>query len=44
MIDSQEFVNTINEGYTPKGEYITLGKGKFNKEVQPEAAVNSTLR
>ena len=44
MIDSQEFVKTINEGYTPKGEYITLGKAKFNNKVETEAAVNIPLK
>ena len=44
MSDSQAFINEIKNGYAVKGQAITLGKGKFNGEIYPEAAVNIPLK
>lgn len=44
MTESEKFVQTIQESYTPKGGYLRLGKGKFNDEIFPDAAVNIPLK
>lgn len=44
MIDSQAFIKEIQQGYQTKGEYITLGKGKFNDVIYPEASVKIPLK
>ena len=44
MNDPQAFIHEIQSGYAAKGAYFTLGKGKLNGEVHPEAAVNIPLK
>lgn len=44
MNDSQKFVEEIQKGYSAEGKYITLGKGKFNNEIYPDASVNIPLK
>ena len=40
----ENFVKEIQSKYTFKGESLTLGKGMFEKEVQPEANVALPLK
>uniref|UniRef100_UPI0039A765A4 helicase HerA-like domain-containing protein n=1 Tax=Ornithobacterium rhinotracheale TaxID=28251 RepID=UPI0039A765A4 len=44
MNNQASFIQEIQQGYSPKGEYISLGKGKLNNVVIPEAAVNIPLK
>lgn len=44
MVDAQAFANEIVKGYNTKGDYITLGKGKFNNEIHPEATIKIPLK
>src|SRR5690606_13582138 len=44
MVDAQAFANEIVKGYSTKGDYITLGKGKFNNEIHPEATIKIPLK
>lgn len=44
MSASQAFIDDMVQGYASKGESIILGKGKFNNEIYPEAAVQIPLK
>ena len=33
MADREKFIQELNAKYSPKGEFITLGKGMLNGEV-----------
>ena len=44
MLDSQAFIKEIQQGYSTKGDFLTMGKGKFNDKVYPEAAVKIPLK
>ena len=44
MSDAQAFIQEIQQGYAAKGGVMTLGKGKYNNEIQPEAAVQIPLK
>ena len=44
MADNAKFIEDLNAKYSPKGEYITLGKGMFNGEVIPEVNVTIPLK
>ena len=44
MADKAKFIEDLSAKYSPKGEYITLGKGMFNGEVIPEVNVTIPLK
>ncbi|MGG6231846.1 helicase HerA-like domain-containing protein [Tenacibaculum sp. SDUM215027] len=44
MSKTEEFFNYIKEGYTPKGEFITLGAGMLGEETVTNAHVNIPLK
>lgn len=44
MSNQDAFIQEIENGYKAKGESITIGKGKLNGEVVPEAAVKIPLK
>ncbi|MGI9526549.1 MAG: helicase HerA-like domain-containing protein [Weeksellaceae bacterium] len=44
MTNAEQFINEIQNGYYPKGKYITLGKGKLEGEIQPEATIKIPLK
>ncbi|MDO5655217.1 MAG: DUF853 family protein [Flavobacteriaceae bacterium] len=44
MKTAHTFIDSIQEGYAAKGAVITLGKGKFNNEIYPDAAVQIPLK
>lgn len=44
MSASQAFIDDMVQGYASKGESIILGKGKFNNEIYPEAAIQIPLK
>ncbi|MDX8554623.1 DUF853 domain-containing protein [Tenacibaculum sp. 1B UA] len=44
MSKTEAFFNYIKEGYTPKGEFITLGAGMLGEETVTNAHVNIPLK
>ena len=44
MADREKFIQELNAKYSPKGEFITLGKGMLNGEVVREVDVNIPLK
>lgn len=44
MTSTNQFITEIQNGYSPKGKYITLGKGKFNHKIYPEAEIKIPLK
>lgn len=44
MADREKFIQELNAKYSPKGEFITLGKGMLNSEVVREVDVNIPLK
>ena len=44
MSKTEEFFNYIKEGYTTKGEFITLGAGMLGEETVTNAHVNIPLK
>ena len=44
MADKAKFIQELSTRYTPKGEFITLGKGMFNGEVITEVGVTIPLK
>ena len=44
MADKVKFIQELSTRYTPKGEFITLGKGMFNGEVITEVGVTIPLK
>lgn len=44
MADREKFIQELNAKYSPKGEFITLGKGILNGEVVREVDVNIPLK
>lgn len=42
--DIQEFISEIESGYAAKGNTITIGKGKLNNQVVPQAEVKIPLK
>lgn len=44
MADKNKFIGQLNERYSTKGEYITLGKGMLDGEVIPETNVTIPLK
>ncbi|SZD73353.1 Bacterial protein of uncharacterised function (DUF853) [Candidatus Ornithobacterium hominis] len=43
-MNSQDFIQEISKGYMLKGKIFTLGKGKFQNEIEPKASVNIPLK
>lgn len=41
---SQEFINHIQQGYNPKGEYMVLGAGKLGDDIIADAQVKIPLK
>lgn len=44
MADKAKFIEELNAKYTPKGEFIVLGKGMLDGEVIPEVNVSIPLK
>ena len=44
MADKSQFIDQLNSRYTPKGEYIIIGKGILDGEVVPEVNVTIPLK
>ncbi len=44
MADKEQFIEELNNRYSPAGEHIILGKGMFNGEVIPEVNVSLPLK
>lgn len=44
MADKAKFIEELSARYTPKGEFITLGKGMVDGEVVPEVNVTIPLK
>lgn len=44
MADKQQFIDTINKGYTFKGSSLLLGKAILDGELVPEATVSAPLK
>lgn len=44
MSNKAQFIQELNQKYSPKGEYITLGKGILEGEVVPEVNVSIPLK
>ncbi len=44
MADKTKFIEELNKKYSPKGDYIVLGKGMFDGEVIPEVNVTIPLK
>lgn len=44
MEDRTKFITELKERYSPKGEYITIGKGMYDGEVIPEVDVTIPLK
>ena len=44
MAEKSQFIEQLNARYTPKGEYIILGKGMLDGEVVPEVNVTIPLK
>ncbi|MFC6269107.1 helicase HerA-like domain-containing protein [Frigoriflavimonas asaccharolytica] len=44
MADKAKFIQELSTRYTPKGEFITLGKGMFNGEIVTEVDVTIPLK
>ena len=44
MADKTKFIEELNGKYSPKGDYIVLGKGMFDGEVIPEVNVTIPLK
>ncbi len=44
MADKAKFIEELSARYTPKGEFISLGKGMFNGEVVTEVDVTIPLK
>lgn len=44
MANKQEFIDSVNEGYTSKGDYLTLGAAMLGDETMAEAFVNIPLK
>jgi hypothetical protein len=44
MADKAKFIEELNAKYSPKGEYIVLGKGMLDGEVVPEVNVSIPLK
>lgn len=44
MSKREKFISELNQRYTPKGEYITLGKGILDSEVVKEVNVSIPLK
>jgi len=44
MADKAKFIDELSARYTPKGEFITLGKGMLDGEVIPEVNVTLPLK
>ncbi|MTG97044.1 MULTISPECIES: helicase HerA-like domain-containing protein [Myroides] len=40
----ENFTQTINSGYSFKGDFITIGAAKFNEEIQPNHFINIPLK
>lgn len=43
-MNSQAFISEITQGYSSKGGYISLGKGKLQNKIEPEAEVKIPLK
>jgi len=44
MTDSEKFFNHINEGYTTKGDFITIGAAMLGEETLTNAFVKIPLK
>ena len=44
MATKEEFIQHINDGYSFKGDYITLGAGVFQNTVEATAAIKAPLK
>ncbi|MXV37592.1 DUF853 family protein [Flavobacteriaceae bacterium Ap0902] len=44
MSNAKPFITEIQKGYNPKGKYITLGKGKLDDQVLPDAEIKIPLK
>ena len=44
MASKEEFVKTINDGYLTKGDFITIGAGVFENNVESSALIKAPLK
>lgn len=44
MVDKAKFIQELQQRYTCKGDFITIGKGMLEGEVVPEVSVNIPLK
>ncbi len=44
MASKEEFAKTINEGYTTKGDFITIGAGVFENNVESATLIKAPLK